>query len=142
MIWSAVTVNLVRIPATVGRVSALVDLMLMERLSQLLGGSWLRTKVLGIRRLNILSAAEVRGTARSFAPHSASLPRLEALLYCRGLGSREESRYDPLPSRILLRVRVPWLFHPLVLRSFERNMHLIATVPGRPWEHRRLDVML
>ena len=140
VIGCVVAVNMVCIPASVGRVSTLIDPMLVKRLTHLLC-DWLLhvislllqhmgcIDVVGARRLDILSALEVRAAAR-FAPYSSGLPRLEALLdRDSGLGSGEESRYDPLPPGILLRIR---LVCPIVFRSFERNMHLIAAVPGSP----------
>ena len=143
VIGSAVAVNVIRIPTTVGRISTHIDPMLIKRLSHLLCDWFLQVclillqhlgciDVFGVRRLDILSALEVRATP-CFAPYSSGLLRLEALLdRDSGLGSREESRYDPLPSGILLRVRVSRLVCPIVFRGLESNMHLIAAVPGSP----------
>ena len=152
VIGSAVAVNVVRIPATVGRISTHIDPMLVKRFSHLLCDWLLQVclpllqhlgciDVVGVRRLDILSALEVRATPR-FAPYSSGLLRLEALLdRDGGLGSREESRYDPLPPGILLRIRVSRLVRPIVFCGFESSMHLISAVPVSPRVLLRLPVI-
>ena len=86
VIGCAVAVNVVRIPATVSRISTHINPMLIKRLSHLLCDWLLQVclillqhlgciDVLGVRRLDILSALEVRATPR-FAPYSSGLLRL------------------------------------------------------------------
>ena len=97
--------------------------------------------VLGIRRLNILSALKIRAAA-CFASYGSGLLRLEALLdRDGGLGSRKESRYDPLPPGILLRIRVSRLVHSIIFCGFKRNIHLISPCAGSPRVMLRLPVV-